>query len=61
MGHDAHFCVDDPFKVFFAFFPAAGASFHSAKQSRAPLHAFASSLGGFLSLSVLDSGLFIRG
>lgn len=54
-----HIGVDDPVKVFLAFFTPAVAALYPSEELWMPIDAFAVTFRGFLALSVFDLGLFV--
>lgn len=54
-----HFGVDNPVEVFVAFVRASGPALDRAEQPGTPVNALIGALSGFISLAVLDLGLFI--
>lgn len=59
VGRHSQLCVDYPFKVFLSFLRATRTASDPPEETRMPLDTLLGSLGGFVSLRVLDFGLLV--
>lgn len=56
-----HLGIDNPIKVLLAFIRAIRPTMNWAEEPGSPFDTLVGALGGFVSLAVLDLGLFVRG
>lgn len=52
--------VDNPIEILLSFIRAIGSTLDWTEEPRLPFNTVLSTLGGLLSLTILDLGLFIR-
>ena len=55
----AHLSVEDPIEVFVALVGSSGAALNGTEKLGMPVNTLVGALGGFISLTIFDLGLFV--